>query len=135
MRGLGSAEPLGEQRIRVLCVSDTHCQKPGALPEAEVLVHAGDLTNKGSIEEIQDQLDWLDGLDYKYKILIAGNHDSYFDPRSRLGADKGKKLNFRSIHYLQHSSITLIFPEQNGRVLKFYGAPQIPSCGGPIPKS
>ena len=130
LRSPGGTNSSEDQSIRVLCISDTHCQKPTALPPAEVLVHAGDLTNQGTVAEIQDQLDWLDGLDYEHKVVIAGNHDSYFDPRSRNAHDKGKGLNFRSINYLQHSSITLKFPYKKGRELKLYGAPQLPQCGG-----
>ena len=82
------------------------------------------------MEEIQAQIDWLDGLDYKYKLAIAGNHDSYFDPRSRYKSDEGKELNWKSVKYLQHSTITLYFPDRGDRSLTVYGAPQIPECGG-----
>ena len=122
-----------EPPIRVLCISDTHCLKPASLPPADLLIHAGDLSNKGTVDEIQDQLDWLKGLDYKHKIIIAGNHDSYFDPKSRKLEDKDRKLDWGNeedaLVYLQDSSTTLTF--HNGeRQLKLYGAPQIPACGG-----
>ena len=73
-------------------------------------------------------MDWLAGLPHREKILIAGNHDSYFDAKSRKDEDKGKKLNFRSLHYLENKAITLKF--KGGRKLNFYGAPDIPKCGG-----
>ena len=123
------------QRVRVLCISDTHCHKPHSLPTADVLIHAGDLTNQGTVQEIQDQLSWLAKLDYKYKIVISGNHDSYFDPRSRRQVDKDSTLDWGSkdqgLIYLQHSSTTIHFPDKGGRHLRIYGAPQIPACGGP----
>ena len=84
----------------------------------------------GTVEEIQAQIDWLDGLDYKYKLAIAGNHDSYLDPRSRSKSDEGKELNWKSVKYLQHDSTTLHFPDRGDRRLMVYGAPQIPMCGG-----
>jgi hypothetical protein len=93
-----------------------------------VLIHAGDLTNNGSVEEIQKQLDWLASLPHREKIVIAGNHDSYFDPKSRLTEDNGKKLKFNNIHYLENKGVTLKF--KGGRKLNFYGAPAIPKCGG-----
>lgn len=118
----------------MLCISDTHCQKPTFLPAADLLIHAGDLTNEGTTNEIQEQVDWLARLDYKYKIVIAGNHDSFFDPRSRRQKDKGRGVQWpepeHGVHYLQHSSVTIRFPDRGGRELKVYGAPQIPACGG-----
>ena len=146
-------------RIRLVCISDTHTHKPSSLPAGDVLIHAGDLTNDGSLDAIQDQFDWLASLPYKHVLVIAGNHDSYFDPRSRRVQDRkqsGKTLNIaKHVHYLQHSSVELSFPSSsaasatsstssvngananvnnnspssNQRVLKFYGAPQIPRCG------
>jgi hypothetical protein len=113
--------------VRVVCISDTHTNKPD-IPNADLLIHAGDCSNSGTVEEIQAQIDWLDSLPQKEKIMIAGNHDSYFDPRSRKLEDKGKKLNFRGLHYLQNQSITLKF--KGGRKLTFYGSPDIPQCGG-----
>ncbi|KAG8530046.1 uncharacterized protein KY384_005528 [Bacidia gigantensis] len=134
VRGAPLLLPAKRERIHVLCISDTHCLKPEQLPIADLLIHAGDLTNAGTADEIQDQVDWLKSLDYKYKIVIAGNHDSYFDPRSRGEQDKYRQINWgdgqQKILYLQHSSIELDF-NQHGRTLTVFGAPQIPACGGP----
>lgn len=131
LRGPPYQKPPPSSRIRLVCISDTHSQKPSSLPRGDVLVHAGDLTNDGTLHAIQDQIDWLNALPYKHVIVIAGNHDSYFDPRSRKVEDKGsgKELRLGSVHYLQHSSLELSFPEVGGRTVKFYGAPQIPRCG------
>ena len=115
--------------IRVVCVSDTHTFKP-SLPLGDVLIHAGDLTNSGSVSDIQEQFDWLAEQPHQYKIAIAGNHDGFFDPKSRLLGDEGKTIDFKDVHYLQHSSITLNFPSKGDRKLVVFGAPQIPACGG-----
>ena len=81
----------------------------------------------GRVEAIQKQIDWLASLPHREKIIIAGNHDDYFDPKSRHPDDNGKKLNFRSLHYLENKSITLKF--KGGRKLNFYGAPAVPLQG------
>ena len=60
--------------------------------------------------------------------MEAGNHDSYFDTKSRKWEDKNKRLDFKGIHYLENKSITLKF--KGGRKLNFYGAADIPNCGG-----
>lgn len=129
LRGPAFPAPQSSTRIRLVCISDTHTQKPSSLPSGDVLVHAGDLTNDGTVAEIQDQVDWIASLSFEHKIVIAGNHDSYFDPRSRRKGDEGKTIQWNDVHYLQHSSIRLSFSRQGGRQLTFYGAPQIPQCG------
>jgi 3',5'-cyclic AMP phosphodiesterase CpdA len=40
------------RRTRIVCISDTHNSTP-RLPEGDVLIHAGDLTNQGSYSEVQ----------------------------------------------------------------------------------
>ena len=130
LRGTALQPPPFSSRIRLVCISDTHTHKLTSLPDGDILIHAGDLTNQGTISEIQEQIDWLSSLPHKYKIAIAGNHDSFFDPRSRRKEDKGKSLHWGDVCYLQHSKIDLKFPEQLNRQLTLYGAPQIPQCGG-----
>ncbi|KAI4149725.1 MAG: hypothetical protein LQ340_004472 [Diploschistes diacapsis] len=125
----GHAIPSPREAIRIVCISDTHTNTP-SLPVGDVLIHAGDLTNSGTVSDIQAQVDWLSALPYKYIIAIAGNHDSFFDPKSRSLSDRGKAIDFKNIHYLQHSSITLDFRLKNNRKLILFGAPQIPACGG-----
>jgi calcineurin-like phosphoesterase family protein len=127
IRGAPFRPPRNKPVVKVICISDTHTNTLD-IPNGDVLIHAGDLTNAGTVQEIQAQLDWLNSLPHREKIVIAGNHDSYFDPKSRKEEDKNKKLNFGSIHYLQNKSITLKF--KGGRKLNFYGSPDIPQCGG-----
>jgi 3',5'-cyclic AMP phosphodiesterase CpdA len=124
--------------VRIVCISDTHTNTYD-IPSGDVLIHAGDLTNAGNIEELQAQIDWLASLPHKHKIAIAGNHDTWLDPRSRTTlpeADKNGALDWKDVHYLQHCSLTLTFPPSRGygtteaRKLRVYGAPQIPACGG-----
>ncbi|KAL8832242.1 MAG: hypothetical protein Q9170_004963 [Blastenia crenularia] len=110
-------------------MAHTHT-KQTTIPDGDVLIHAGDLANQGTAVEIQKQIDWIASLPHRHKIVIAGNHDSYFDPRSRNPQDAHTSIDFHGIHYLQHSSVTLTFPGARDRRLTFYGAPQIPACGG-----
>ncbi|TKA31971.1 hypothetical protein B0A50_01216 [Salinomyces thailandicus] len=82
--------------------------------------------------ELQAQIDWLDSLPHEHKVVIAGNHDTYLDPRSRKTlstTDRDGRIDWKRLRYLQHSSITLSF-HHGQRRLKVYGAPQIPACGG-----
>lgn len=65
---------------RFVCVSDTHGLHRGvAIPQGDVLIHAGDFTNTGEESQVQDFAQWL--VEEKQKggfnhvVVIAGNHD------------------------------------------------------------
>jgi predicted phosphohydrolase len=114
---------------KIVCISDTHAQT-SSIPSGDILIHAGDLSNAGTLAEIQAQIDWLSSLPHLHKIAIAGNHDTFLDPRSRRtlsGSDQNGFLNWRNIHYLQHDSVTLTLKDHK---ITVYGAPQTPTCGG-----
>jgi len=130
LRGPALSKDPPDSSIRLVCISDTHTHKPASLPPGDVLIYAGDLTNDGSVAEIQDQVDWLSSLPYEHVVVICGNHDSFFDPRARRKGDVDKEIMWGTVHYLQHSSLRLCFPKHGNRQLSFYGAPQIPRCGG-----
>ena len=61
--------------MRLVLISDTHGlhTRMPAIPEGDVLIHAGDLTGTNTMEETAVALDWLDALPHPHKILVAGN--------------------------------------------------------------
>ena len=102
--------PAPKKFIRIVCISDTHNRTPPSIPNGDILIHAGDLSQGGTVPEIQAQIDWLDSLPHKTKILIAGNHDSWMDPsvRSRLPAARAAgTLDMKSIVYLEDASAAI----------------------------
>ncbi|KAF2085020.1 Metallo-dependent phosphatase [Saccharata proteae CBS 121410] len=126
--------------VRIVCLSDTHTLTTNDVPDGDILVHAGDLANAGSLSELQAQIDWLASLPHAQKVVIAGNHDTWMDPRSRrtlAEQDRCGDLDWRHIRYLQHNAVTLSIPFKSSndalppRRITIYGAPQIPACGGP----
>lgn len=65
--------------IRVVCISDTHLQCRGVrIPNGDILVHAGDLTGSGTLDELSAEVAWLESLPHPHKVIIAGNHDFCF---------------------------------------------------------
>ncbi|KAI9171062.1 putative rhamnogalacturonate lyase C [Paramyrothecium foliicola] len=127
LRGHPFRPPRDKPAIRVVCISDTH-DRTVDIPSGDILIHAGDLTNSGTAADIQKQLDWLKRQPHQVKIVVAGNHDSYFDPSSRLQKDvqSGAKLDLSGIVYLE-SALTV--QEVKGRKLSIFGVPDIPECG------
>lgn len=59
--------------IRVVSISDTHNQQPD-LPDGDLLLHGGDLTQNGTFEELQAQLDWLNSQKHHCKVVIGGKY-------------------------------------------------------------
>ena len=46
--------------------------------QGDVIIHAGDVSTLGRVNEITEFLNWFSSLKYQYKIFIAGNHDFFF---------------------------------------------------------
>ena len=121
--------------VKIICISDTHTTQP-VLPLGDLLLHAGDLSEIGSFDEIQTQLTWLSSQPHPHKVIIAGNHDLLFDsafltnhPERSYAENRGRSaadLVFGDVVYLQDSCVTLDFPG-TGRKLKLYGAPWTPA--------
>lgn len=137
-----NAMPQHEQ-ITIVCISDTHNTKP-VLPSGDLLLHAGDLSNNGSFEEIQAQLHWLSAQPHSQKVVIAGNHEVLLDAQFMVAHPERdypsnqertlQDLDWGSIKYLCDESITLEFPAQASdndgrRTLKIFGSPRTPQYG------
>lgn len=103
--------------MKIVCISDTHCQLADVVvPDGDVLVHAGDLTYRGTAVEVMKELTELARLPHRYKILVAGNHDWLFQKQKSLGVRMCVDLG---IVYLEDASC-------NVGDLLFYGSPWQP---------
>ena len=66
------------RRIRIVCISDTHNDDlTGHIPDGDVLVHAGDMTDDGTLEELETSLRWIRKLPHKLKVVIPGAQVTY----------------------------------------------------------
>jgi Icc-related predicted phosphoesterase len=89
--------------MRVVAVADTH-QRHGSLkiPDGDLFIHAGDLTERGTLGELAEIRDWFRSLPHKHKIFIAGNHDFAFEQNAKaaqaLFAGVATYLEGESIH-------------------------------------
>lgn len=65
--------------LKLVLLSDTHCRlRKISVPSGDLLLHAGDLTFKGDIQEISQELRELGRIAKNFKygcVLTAGNHD------------------------------------------------------------
>ncbi len=102
--------------MRIVCISDTHnCNTQIDVPDGDLLIHSGDATITGTVEEIVLFYDWFSLQPHKHKIFVAGNHDWLFEKDNAAA----RSLLDPSIIYLHDSSI-----EIDG--LKIYGSPWQP---------
>ncbi|KAJ5656669.1 hypothetical protein N7507_008619 [Penicillium longicatenatum] len=132
------------RKTRFVCISDTHGYTPSEagfkLPAGDVLIHAGDLTNKGSLAEVRRTMDWISKANFEVKIIVAGNHDVTLDsgfyekhgqeshglqledPRQCLEAVTSAAP---SVIYLQHQAavINLIHKDGSKTAFKVFGSP------------
>ena len=82
--------------MKITFISDTHwlvrdpvekADMTDMLPGGPILVHAGDVSGRGTPNEIRDFLEWFSELPYMHKILIAGNHDFLFEADPKAAAE------------------------------------------------
>ncbi|EPE02321.1 phosphoric ester [Ophiostoma piceae UAMH 11346] len=116
--------------VSIVCISDTHNSQPH-LPDGDVLVHAGDLTQSGTFEELEATLAWLRRQPHAVKIVVAGNHDLLLDAGQRGQRDEDERqhraLDWGGLVYLENEETTVTCP--NGRRLRVYGSPLSPRHG------
>lgn len=122
-----------ESSVSVVCISDTHNHQPSNIPPGDILIHAGDLTQGGTLQEIQASIDWLNSLLHPTKIVIGGNHDLRLDGNWTSFTAKTQPypgepaLDWGNIIFLQSESTMVIC--KWGRHLKVYGSPYTPRHG------
>ncbi|BCU09281.1 calcineurin-like phosphoesterase [Sicyoidochytrium minutum DNA virus] len=113
---------MARHRLTVIALSDTHDRHERIrVPIGDILIHAGDFTNYGTSEEIEDFLRWFGSMPHKHKVLVAGNHESGLDPRDRR---YGKSMlllqrKYPDIVYLENESVYI-------EGLHIYGSPMTP---------
>lgn len=89
--------------MRLVCVADTHgAHAQLTVPDGDVLIHAGDLTERGTRQQVAEAARFLKALPHRHKIVVAGNHDFLFqqDPEAARALMNG-------VTYLQDDEVTI----------------------------
>jgi Icc-related predicted phosphoesterase len=112
--------------MKILHLSDTHgfhSRFPDEkFKDIDVVVHSGDCSNykdtyRNAIE-VADFIEWYKNVPVKYKIYVAGNHDTSIERKRITKQD----FEVNGIIYLEDSFVNI-----NG--VKFYGTPITPTFG------
>lgn len=138
-------------RVKIGFISDLHTfherwentmferGKLTELNHADIIVFCGDMSSQGYSFECESFMKWFDGfMPHAQKVMIAGNHDFFFDTNWKAHTDRGAKrfrvktpspdadqkveellLKYPRIHYLNDSGVNLYG-------LNFWGSPVTP---------
>lgn len=112
--------------MKILHISDTHGLH-NHFPKdyfdgIDMVIHSGDCSNSKHLQtssiEILEFLEWYEKVPVKYKILIAGNHDTAI---ARKGVTKDT-VSAYGITYIENESIEI-------EGIKIWGSPITPTFG------
>lgn len=108
--------------MKIVAIADIHgLHRQLAMPAGDILVAAGDICNRGTLDEVVDFALWLHQQPYKHKVVIAGNHDRIFEAENDL-ARTTLLASAPGTIYLQDTVITI-------NDLRIYGTPWTPTFG------
>lgn len=107
-------------KLKVVIISDTHNNHSKLLlPKGDILIHCGDFTFYSKDKEITAFVDWLKSTDFKYKIVIAGNHERTLDFNFTKKPSKVKEYLKANCYYLENELLEI-------EGLKIFGTPLQP---------
>lgn len=110
--------------MKILHIGDTHTfHKLLIIPKnIDLIIFSGDCSNPrnpyNNEPEVREFIDWFGGLPIKYKIFVAGNHDTSIEK----GLVTKEDFNQNNIHYLENSSVEI-------EGIKIFGSPYTPQFG------
>lgn len=110
--------------MTILHISDTHTYHdllkiPSGI---DMIIHSGDCSNPrdpyNNESEVREFIDWYKEIPVKYKIYVAGNHDTSIEK----GFVTKKDFEDAGITYLENESVVI-------EGIKIFGSPHTPNFG------
>jgi len=114
--------PGGAKTLRIVCLSDTHARFTRDIPDGDILIHSGDVSNNGLDHEYDHFNEMMSQCPHPIKILVFGNHDYNVE---QLSANDLKKKFPHMTHIIHDQQITVegikIYGSSwNGHGMAFY---------------
>jgi Icc-related predicted phosphoesterase len=110
--------------MKIWHLSDTHSfHNLLKVPyDIDMIIHSGDCSNPrdpyNNEPEVRDFIDWFKMIPVKYKIYVAGNHDTSIEKKLVTKKD----FENAGIIYLENESVTI-------EGINFFGSPHTPQFG------
>lgn len=110
--------------MTILHISDTHTYHdllkiPSGI---DMIIHSGDCSNPrdpyNNEPEVREFIDWYKEIPVKYKVYVAGNHDTSIEK----GLVTKKDFEDAGIIYLENESVVI-------EGIKIFGSPHTPNFG------
>lgn len=104
--------------MKIVCFSDSHCRHEEIeLPKADLMIFTGDCMGRGTnSKELSRFVKWFDKQPAKHKVMIAGNHDRFFEYYPDIARQIVAQTD---VIYLQDSGVEI-------EGLKLWGTPSQP---------
>lgn len=115
--------------MKIIAISDLHGNLPEITEKANLLIIAGDIsplkiqfkTREMKAWLINQFLDWVEKAPVEKVILVAGNHDSWFERAYEdLKVDLQRRSNYKLI-YLENDIV--FYNDETGKEYSIYGTP------------
>lgn len=91
--------------MQITLISDTHgFHDKLKLKGGDLLIHAGDICNRGTEFEVVQFLEWFKKQNYTAKVFIAGNHDWFFEKATK---EHIESIIPKEIYYLNDSGVCI----------------------------
>ena len=106
---------------RLVALADTHLfhedlVRRGPIPDGDILAHAGDLLQYGTLDELDRAIAFFGALPHATKVIVAGNHEMCLEKTPDTARTRLRDAGFL---YLEDESTTI-------HGLHFYGSPWQP---------
>jgi Icc-related predicted phosphoesterase len=131
---------------RVMVISDTHEHSFNGttMPQVDVLIHTGDLTNFGELDSLRESVRMMGTIEAELKLVTAGNHDISLDKTPRvdnMSEEEYSKYHEAALEIMtgplaQEAGITYLeegtrtFALNNGAKFTVYASPYTCGSGG-----
>jgi Icc-related predicted phosphoesterase len=101
--------------MKLTFISDTHSHHDNlSLESGDILIHCGDVTRNGSLEDAEHFAHFMAAQNFTHKIAITGNHDYCFENEKKEQAEQ--YLSDHGIIYLNDSGVEI-------EGIKMWGSP------------
>ncbi len=117
--------------MTLVIISDTHnLHRQLVLPPGDVLIHCGDATLRGTVEEFAAFGNWWAAQPYRWKLFVPGNHDFICERDPTMARELLGCYHQKGNYMLVDERRTIVRLNKDGSVnqeLRFYGSPWVPN--------